>query len=225
MSATSTQDNAPQLQDEEVIRQVLEGRTALFELIIRRYNPYLYKTGRAYGFNHQDTQDLMQETYIQAFQHLAGFEGRSSLKTWMIRILLNQCYHRVHQYRHQHEKPMDAFPDPLTAQLSLGHNHSDTMQAVIKEELSHVIEASLGKLPQHFRLTFTLREINRLSVAETAEVMKTSQANVKVRLNRAKSLLRKEIEKMYEPEDIYAFNLVYCDQIVEAVMAKIKDQH
>ena len=70
------------------------GETALYEIIIRRYNPYLYKTGRSYGYNHQDTEDLMQETFINAYTNLKKFENRSSFKTWVTRIMLNNCFQK-----------------------------------------------------------------------------------------------------------------------------------
>ena len=221
MSETLIPKDLKQYSDMEVIHQVLVGNTVLFELLIRRYNSYLYKTGRAYGYNHQDTEDLMQETYINAYQHLASFENRSSLKTWIIRIMLNQCFHKAHKHSYQKEKPVAEFTANQSAHMSIAHNHSDTMQSVIKQELSHIIEASLDKLPKDYRMTFTLRELAGLNVAETAEAMKITESNVKVRLTRAKMMLRKEIEKIYSSDDIYEFNLIYCDRIVAAVMKRI----
>ena len=221
MSETLIPKDLKQYSDMEVIHQVLVGNTVLFELLIRRYNSYLYKTGRAYGYNHQDTEDLMQETYINAYQHLASFENRSSLKTWIIRIMLNQCFHKAHKHSYQKEKTVAEFTANQSAPMSFAHNHSDTMQSVIKQELGHIIEASLDKLPRDYRMTFTLRELAGLNVAETAEAMKITESNVKVRLTRAKMMLRKEIDKIYSSEDIYEFNLIYCDRIVAAVMKRI----
>lgn len=74
------------LTDVEVIERILKGEKALYELIIRRYNPYLYKIGRSYNYSHEDTQDLMQDTYIDAYKNLYKFEGRSGFKTWIMRI-------------------------------------------------------------------------------------------------------------------------------------------
>lgn len=81
-----------QYSDIEVIQKIITGETELFEIIIRRYNPFLYKTGRSYNYNHEDTQDLMQDTFIDAFTGLSKFENRSSFKTWIIKIMLNNCY-------------------------------------------------------------------------------------------------------------------------------------
>jgi RNA polymerase sigma-70 factor (ECF subfamily) len=213
-----------QLTDLQLIPQILAGKTALFEIVIRRYNPYLYKIGRSYGYHHQDTEDLMQETYLNAFQHLAAFESRSSFKTWIIKIMLNQCYHKAQKQSYKKEITTDPFPMKRSNLMFQLHTPGDPSKSIIQKELNHIIEASLEKLPADYRLTFTLRELGGLKVAETAALMNTTETNVKVRLTRAKMMLRKEIEKIYSPEDIYEFNLVYCDKIVAAVMRKIQNR-
>lgn len=77
--------------EKEIIKGILAGKKALYEIIVRRFNPSLYKIGRSYNYNHQDTQDLMQETFIDAYKSLPQFEGRSDFKTWIIRIMMNNC--------------------------------------------------------------------------------------------------------------------------------------
>lgn len=208
--------------DTEIIKQVLAGNTAVFEMIIRRYNPYLYKVGRSYGFNHQDTEDLMQETFINGYMNLKQFGERASFKTWLIRIMLNECYRKTHKHSYQKEQTADLLPDNSSF-MFLPKNHSNTDDAVISKELNKVVEACLQQLPQEYRTTFALRELTGLSVAETAEAMNTSAINVKVRLNRAKAMLRKAIEKTYTADDIYEFNLVCCDRIVNGVMKRIDE--
>lgn len=94
MNYTTVYRSVAQYPDGEVIKGILSGNKSLFEILIRRYNPDLYKIGRGYGYNHQDTEDLMQEVFINSFQSLAKFQNRSSFKTWLIRIMLNECYHK-----------------------------------------------------------------------------------------------------------------------------------
>ncbi len=77
------------LSDIESIQKIIGGEVALFEILIRRNNAFLYKTGRSYGYSHDDTQDLMQDTFINAYSNLPKFENRSSFKTWVIKIMLN----------------------------------------------------------------------------------------------------------------------------------------
>ena len=99
----------------------------------------------------------------------------------------------------------------------------DSFNTVINRELSHVIGEAITRIPLDYRMVFSLRELNGMSTAETAAALDITEANVKVRLNRAKNMLRTMVEKMYAPEDIYEFNLVYCDRIVGHVMNKISN--
>lgn len=94
MNYATVYKNIEQYFSSVIIQEILLGNKALFQILIRRYNPVLYKTGRGYGFNHQDTEDLMQEAFINSFQSLSKFENLSSFKTWIIRIMLNLCYHK-----------------------------------------------------------------------------------------------------------------------------------
>lgn len=205
--------------DQEIIEKILNGETALFEILIRKNNPFLYKTGRSYNFSHDDTLDLMQDTFIDAYTGLAKFEGRSSFKTWIIKIMLNNCYRKNQKSGSRYEKAdeIDERSVPVFA-----NNNTDTNYAVMNKELGLIIEKVLKQMPLDYRMVFSLREINGLNVTETAEALNISSANVRVRLTRAKSILRYEIQKFYKPEDLFEFNLASCDRIVESVMEKIK---
>lgn len=205
--------------DRELIEKILNKETAIFELIIRRNNPYLYRIGRMYNFSHEDTQDLMQEVYIEVFTHLDQFEGRSSFRTWISKIMLHQCYRKTQKWYSRHMESIDN-----NSQAIQGLLNNETSNHVMNRELNSVIERSLLNIPEVYRAAFTLREVNGLSVQETAEVLEISESNVKVRVNRAKAHLRKEIEKFYVKEEIFEFNLIYCDAMVSRVMNEIMDK-
>jgi len=209
------------LTETELIRRIRDGETALYEILIRRYNPYLYKVGMSYGFNHQDVEDLMQDSFISAYMNLDKFEGRSSFKTWLVRIMLNHCYQKSKKTSHKNEKLMETnFNDQATPMFQ-DQQPVDAYKTVVNKEVSQIIGKALVKIPVDYRLVFCLRELNGMSTAETAEAIGITETNVKVRLNRARHLLRQTIEKMYSPEDIFEFNLIYCDKIVNNVMNKI----
>jgi len=210
-----------QYTDLEVIQKIITGEIELFEIIIRRYNPFLYKTGRSYNYNHEDTQDLMQDTFIDAFTGLSKFENRSTFKTWIIKIMLNNCYKK--QQKWSSKNIITTEINENSTPMFSNNQHTDTSKTVMNRELNFVIENSLQQIPMDYRLVFTLREVNGLNVAETADTLNISQANVKVRLNRAKTMLRKEVEKSYSAEDIFEFNLVYCDAMVQRVINKLKE--
>ncbi|HYK46121.1 MAG TPA: sigma-70 family RNA polymerase sigma factor [Parafilimonas sp.] len=220
MIVSAPEKGIQQYSDAEVIEHIIAGNKGMFEILIRRYNPFLYKTGRGYGFNHQDTEDLMQETFVNTYLNLKQFAGRASFKTWIIKIMLNECYHKSHKYSYQKEQATEILPGNSSFMFS-DYKYTDNSRSLISKEFNNIVEATLQKLPDDYRMTFTLRELTGLSVAETADIMQTTASNVKVRLNRAKAMLRKEIEKTYTPEDIYEFNLIYCDRIVDAVMKRV----
>lgn len=209
-----------QFTDLEVIQKIVAGEVELFEIIIRRYNPFLYKVGRSYNYNHEDTEDLMQETYIDTYTNLVKFENRSSFKTWIIKIMLNKCYKK--QQKWSSKKVITAEINEKSTPMFSNNQHTDTNKTVMNRELNFVIENALEQIPVDYRMVFSLREVNGLNVKETAVVLNISESNVKVRLNRAKAMLRKEVEKSYSADDIFEFNLVYCNAMVHRVINKIK---
>lgn len=209
--------------DDELIARVIDGETPLYEILIRRYNPLLYKIARSHGLNHQDAEDMMQEAHVSAFFELKNFKGLSSYKTWLTRILLHKCYHKLHYGSLKFELPEDDLQTTIRDATMTGYNKNTTEKIVINKELGLLLEQSLQQLPLHYRQVFVLREIEQFSVAETAEMLELTPTNVKVRLNRAKALLQKQLEHYYSTAEIYEFNLVYCDAIVARIFRKISD--
>ncbi|GAB1397187.1 RNA polymerase sigma factor [Saprospiraceae bacterium] len=203
------------LTDADVISKVLNGEKAMYEIIVRRYNPYLYKIGRSYNYSHDDTQDLMQDTYIDAYKSLDKYEGRSNFKTWISRIMLNNCFRKKEKSSFKKEV-MEEFNEHSTPLFAAAENKTATI--VHSRELGTIIEQALDNIPLDYKMVFTLREMNQMSVAETSELLQISEANVKVRLNRAKEMLRQHIEKSYTATELYEFNLVYCNAMVDRVM-------
>jgi RNA polymerase sigma-70 factor (ECF subfamily) len=213
------QQSLQRYSDVEIIHKILQTEPELFEELIRRYNSLLYKIGRTYSYNHQDTEDLMQETNVSAYFNLAKFENRSSYKTWLTRIMLNHCYQKKQKFSFKNEITVDEYE--INDSNPMFQHEANNEKYVMNKELKYVIENALQQIPHNYRMVFTLRELNGFSVSETATALNILDNNVKVRLNRAKSMLRTQIEKMYSTEEIYEFNLVYCDSIVKNVMTKI----
>lgn len=207
-----------ELSEAAIVERILKGEKSLYEIIVRRFNAYLYKVGRSYNYTHEDTQDLMQDTFIDAYKNLSQFEGRSSFKTWIIRIMLNNCFHKKEKFSFKNEIRTDVNEN---SQPMFTNANNDTNKMVQNRELGHIIEEALGKIPEDYRMVFSLREINGMSVAETVDLLGISEANVKVRLNRAKAMLRTEIEKSYAANELFEFNAIYCNAMTEKVMHMI----
>ncbi len=82
-----------QMDDIEIVQKILNGEKQSYELIVRRFNPVLYRIGRAYNLCHEDTRDVMQESFVDAYRGLEGFRNESNFKTWISRIMINRCFH------------------------------------------------------------------------------------------------------------------------------------
>lgn len=207
--------------DAELIQKIIEGESALFEILIRRYNPVLYKVARTYGLNHQDAEDMMQEAHISAYKDLSKFRGDASYKTWITRIILNKCFHKLNYGSMKYEEPAHTYHTESTESNSSTSKKDDGENVIINKELGAILEKSLQQLPVHYRSVFVLREIEGFSVAETANLLDITPTNVKVRLNRSKAMLQKQLEQFYSSAELYDFHLSYCDKIVERVFAAI----
>ena len=212
-----TENLALYTDEREVIEKIVNGENALFEVLIRRTNATLYKLARVHGFNHQDSEDLMQETHIAAFQNLSSFQFRSSYKTWISKIMIHKCLYKI-KYGYN-SKELNELINENAHPMQTSDSSAEKLVAM--SELNRILENCIQELPVHYRSVFVLREIEGYSVAETADLLSLTDVNVKVRLSRAKSMMQKELEKFYTRADIYAFHLSYCDALTEKVMKQI----
>jgi len=151
--------------EEEIVRKIVQGETTLFELLVRRYNAVLYKIGKTYGFNHHDTEDLVQETHISAFYGLKNFEGLSTYKAWVSKIMIHKCLYKLNQSTHRNV----VFTKELSDKAEMPHytRHKDPEHKIQNQELAKILETSIQALPLAYRTVFVLREMEGFSVAET----------------------------------------------------------
>src|SRR5215210_5904125 len=119
--------------DEVIIGKILAGEKALFEVLIRRYNQLLYTTARSFGLNHQDAEDMIQESHVAAFTHLAGFKMKASYKTWLTKIHIHKCYHKLNYGALKYENTVAA-SDQLTITSDQTTNGRDTEHYIMNRE-------------------------------------------------------------------------------------------
>ena len=202
--------------DKEVISKIKNGEKEMFALLIRKYNGRLYRIGISIIKNDAQIEDLMQNTYIKAYEHLQSFEGRASFGTWLIRIMINEClayvkknsrYISIENNNHMERSDLNRIDDRNTPAY-----------ATLNRELGAVLESSLLDLPEKYRLVFVMREMEDMSIAETTEALGISESNVKVRLNRAKAMLRNKLNHYYKSDLVFGFHLTRCDRIATNVM-------
>jgi len=202
-----------QSSDEEIVSKILRGETALFEVLMRKYNERLYRISISIVGDDDAVEDIIQTAYINAYRQLVNFEGRSSFGTWLTRILINESL--LYKKREQRKQQ-------TMMQTTFTEKHDETpLSGLLNKELKVVLEKAVASLPEKYRLVFVMREVQGMSTNETMEALELGESNVKMRLIRAKEMLRDNLQRLWNPSDIYEFNLVRCDRIVEKVMGNI----
>ncbi|KIC95445.1 RNA polymerase sigma factor [Flavihumibacter solisilvae] len=210
---------ATHISDTEVITRILHGEKNLYAVIVRRYNQRLYRVGMSILNDDAEVEDSMQVAYIRAYENLEKFAFRSGFSTWITRILINECLLRLKK------KGKTIMMNDDNMEYELQHWHAgDThtpVTRVLQSELKAILEDAISRLPEIYRTVFVMREIEDMNVAETQECLEITEANVKVRLNRAKAMLRDSLAGYYQKEEILHFHLSRCDRMVQAVMRQI----
>lgn len=210
---------AQNFRDEEIIERVLNGDKDAYELIMRKYNQRLFRIARSYIVSEDEIEDVLQEAYIKAYEQLPRFEKRSSFSTWLIRILINEALARL-----KHRKRLTSIADDsgLVRELPIQLQNKETpIGKLMNTELKEILEKAVDRLPGKYSSVFLMREIEGMSIAETSESLEISETNVKVRLNRAKEMLRETISDFYHDAEVFQFNLVRCDRIVQNVLRRL----
>ena len=207
-----------QLSDSDVVRRVVDGDTALFEILMRRYNQRVYRAVRAVLGGDEDAEDVMQQAYLNAFTHLRQFEQRAQFSTWLIRIAVNEALARR---RKRQRGAWDGGDELMNAMES---DMPNPEEQALASQMREVMERELAALPAAYRTVIVLREVEGLSTAETAECLNVSEDVVKTRLHRARGMVRAAIERRAGEtmNAIYPFGNQRCDRVVASVMARIK---
>lgn len=206
--------------DDEIVRRVLAGDVASFELIMRRYNQRLFRVARSIVGDDGEAEDVVQEAYLRAYEHLGEFEGRSSFATWLTRIAVYEASAR--RRRRRRMQVVDLHETEAMAMRSFSDS-DDAFEKASNTELGDVLREAVDDLPPDFRAVFTLRLVEGLSTEDAAECLGLSPENVKVRLHRARSRLRDSIEHRLggEVRRLYQFDGERCDRIVRSVMSRL----
>ena len=212
----------PSPSDEAVVRRVREGETALFELLMRRYNQRLFRVARAIVKDEAEAEDVMQQAYVNAYTHLHQFEERARFSTWLTRIAVHEALARVRRRgRFDEVDAMPEFEEKKMERLSSADPGPEHTAATA--ELRGILESSFDALPEIYRSVFVLREVEAQSTTEAALCLGISEDTVKTRLHRARALLRRELfdRAGLTSAQLFPFHLSRCDGVVAAVFARI----
>jgi RNA polymerase sigma-70 factor (ECF subfamily) len=188
--------DAHQLRDEpQMIAAILAGDTHRFHELIRPYEHSVYVMALSFLKNEADAEDVAQEAFLKAYRNLSTFRGESKFGTWLISITLNEARSRI---RHRNAVKFESLDEPadedakVTPALLRDWREipSETLE---RQEVRHILRTAVDSLPTIYRETFLLRDVEELSIAETAEVLNITVVSVKVRLHRARMMLQKHL--------------------------------
>lgn len=206
--------------DEAIVQRVLDGELLLFEILMRRHNQRISRAIRSILRDDSETEDVMQETYVRAYEHLAQFEGRARFSTWITRIAVNESIKRSALRRRF--DPLDVgMPEREENVMPEAPHIEPTPESdASRNEMASVLEAAILALPDGYRAVVMLRDIEEMNTAETAEALLLSEANVKVRLHRAHELLRDQLMAMAgaASSGAFLFHAPRCDKVVGKVL-------
>jgi RNA polymerase sigma-70 factor (ECF subfamily) len=205
------------LSDEDIVVRVISGERSLFEALMRRHNARVYRAARAITGDNHEAEDVMQDAYVRAYEHLGEFRGHARFSTWLLRIAVHEALARVRLGRRF--DPGGWQPDVLPMDAST----LNPEQQASDIEMRRVLGTAIDVLPAEFRVVFVLRIVEGLSGAETAECLGIPEETVKTRLHRARARLQHTLITEVDPafEQAYGFYLDRCDRVVFAVMRRI----
>ena len=205
--------------DEAIVARVLTGDTALFELVMRRYNRLLFRLARGILRDDDEARDVVHAAYVRAYYHLVQFRGPAGFKGWLARIAVNEALGRVRR------APTIADAEQHTAELP-DSVETGPENAASSRDVLRILQTAIDRLPEEFRRVFMLRGVEQLSIAETAEILGIKPATVKTRFHRARRTLQELLQRKLDDvaRDTFPLGGQRCDAIVGAVLARIRCQ-
>ena len=181
------------------IEALRAGDRAEFARLVDAYSTPIYRLGLKMLGNTQDAEDILQNTFLNAFTHLTSFEGRSSISTWLYRIAANEALMTIRRHKSniniedlQIEDSDDAIMPASFVDWSILPENE-----LLSGESKKALDAAIQKLPESLRMVFVLRDVEDLSIRETAEILNLTEVNVKTRLLRARMALREQLSTYY----------------------------
>jgi RNA polymerase sigma-70 factor (ECF subfamily) len=204
--------------DATIVERVLTGDSALFELLMRRYNRLLYRLARGILRDDDEARDVVQAAYIRAYYHLEQFRGPAGFKGWLARIAVNEALGRARR--------ASSIAEADRHMLSHPDFGAEPESAASSRDLLRILQAAIDRLPQDFRQVFMLRGVEQLSIAETAELLEIKPATVKTRFHRARQMLQELLHRKLDDvaRDTFPLGGQRCDAIVGTVLARIRCQ-
>jgi RNA polymerase sigma-70 factor (ECF subfamily) len=209
----------------DLAERIGKGEQAAFETLMRRYNGRLFRVARAILKDDSDAEDAVQDAYLSAYRRIAEYRGEAALGTWLTRIVIN---HALMRRRRDKRTPVvvpfgrDAEAPGRLEEEMPDERQESAADSIMRSQLRSMMERRIDELPATFRAVFVMREVEEMTVEETAHCLAIPPATVRTRLFRARSLLREALARDLEhvTAEVFGFAGARCDRIVAVVLAR-----
>lgn len=196
--------------DSDLVARVLAGDRADFEILVRRHNQRLFRAARAITHSDADAEDVLQQTWLNIFRHLAQFRGDAAFTTWATRIAVHEAIATVRKR-------------PIVVEVRDDTTGEEPEDPVARAQIGKLLARCLDAIPQGNREVMVLRDVLELDTAETASCLGLSEEAVRVRLHRARAAVAAAVSERLtsEAHELYGFDGARCDRITALVMQAV----
>ena len=209
MTPTPVPAPSPSTFDESnLVARAQAGEQEAFSALVAEYSRKIYRVAKNITQNDEDAEDVLQETFLKAYEHLPGFQGNSKFYTWIVRIAVNESLMKLRKRKGNRfvslDEPIETGEEEVKREIAVWEDNPE--QRYSREEMQEILDTAVQTLKPDFRTVFMLRDIEELSTEETAETLGISIPAVKSRLLRARLALREKLTRQFrrKGEDVFA---------------------
>jgi RNA polymerase sigma-70 factor (ECF subfamily) len=205
----STISVSPAFDEAALVARAKAGDQDAFNELVLHYDRRVFRMAKQITENDDDAEDVLQETFLKAYTHLHDFQGNSKFYTWLVRIAVNEALMKLRKRRSDKtvplDEPIDTGEDEVVREIAVWDQNPEDIYS--REELATILDQAVQSLKTAYRTVFILRDIEELSIEETAEMLGLSISAVKSRLLRARLQLREKLTRQFKKkgEDAFAY--------------------
>lgn len=197
----------PTFDESMLVERTREGDTKAFSALVRRYESKIFRLAQHITQNREDAEDVLQETFLKAYEHIHQFQGNSKFYTWIVRIAVNQALMKLRKRKSDRtvslDEGIDTGEDTVAREIAAWDE--DPEERYSREELNEILTSAIDSLAAPYRAVFVLRDLEELSTEETAQALSLSIPAVKSRLLRARLQLRDKLTRYFKRKGDDAF--------------------
>ncbi|MGH9663799.1 MAG: RNA polymerase sigma factor [Bryobacteraceae bacterium] len=192
-----------------LVQRAQAGDDAAFTALVNAYDRKIFRLAKHITQSDEDAEDVLQETFLKAYEHLSGFQGNSKFYTWIVRIAVNESLMKLRKRKSDRtvplDEPIDTGEEEVTREIAVWADNPEEHYS--REEMGDILSQAVDNLKPSFRTVFVLRDIEEMSTEETADALGISVPAVKSRLLRARLQLRERLTRQFKRkgDDVFAY--------------------